>query len=291
MYSIGKFYRSLAYYHMNHQNTSAAIKFCQSSLTLAISTGNHRRQSDALRRLAWCKWYLGDHSAAQRHAYEAKRLARISADLYREAQALDMEATCWSTLGNYKQCISLCNRARALLSLCGVSGGDLDHGIMTSQAEVHRFKSEYVEAHNIHTQILQDASMEQGSYNHAITLLNLAQIEVQIGVVQDVVQRNNNTAKSIFNTIGYLRGVSFCDVVQAEIDLREGDMLGAKTSFFQTLRVSWGGAVKPELAVWRDLVIEAIGMPQGRCLAGQPHFLHILSNQKRSLESLKHFNS
>jgi hypothetical protein len=81
--------------------------------------------------------------------------------------------------------------------------------------------------------------MEQGSYNHAITLLNLAQIEVQIGVVQDVVQRNNNTAKLIFNTIGYLRGVSFCDVVQAEIDLR-GDMLGAKTSFFQTLRVSWG---------------------------------------------------
>jgi hypothetical protein len=97
-----------------------------------------------LRNLAWVEWNLGDYSAAQVHAKEAQRLAIISADLHREALALEIEATCCNTLGNYTKAMSLCIRARELLGLCGMSHGHADHSIMNAQAEIHRHKSEYM---------------------------------------------------------------------------------------------------------------------------------------------------
>ncbi|KAJ7841860.1 hypothetical protein B0H13DRAFT_1910050 [Mycena leptocephala] len=106
-----------------------------------ISTGNTKNIPKDAKNLAWVEWQLGDYSAAQMHANEAQRLAIISADLYREAQALDIEAICCHTLGNYTKAMSLSSRARELLGLCGMSMG-LDHTFMNSQAEIHRHKSE-----------------------------------------------------------------------------------------------------------------------------------------------------
>jgi hypothetical protein len=80
--------------------------------------------------LAFIEGNLGNYSAAQAHASKAQRLARVSAKLKREAQALHIEAKCWCILGNYKHTISLCSTGRDLLALCGMSGGRLDHGLM-----------------------------------------------------------------------------------------------------------------------------------------------------------------
>jgi hypothetical protein len=107
------------------------------------------------------------------HAIEAQRLALISADLYREAQALDIEAACCYTLGNYKKAMSLCIRARNLLGLCGMSHGYLDHDILNAQAEIHRHKSEYVEAHSIHISILEETSIQILSFMVLLCLMLL----------------------------------------------------------------------------------------------------------------------
>jgi hypothetical protein len=82
-----------------------------------------------LKNLAWINWRLDDYSTAQILASEAQ----ISADLYREAQALNVGATCNQSLGNYKQSLFLCDRARNLLSLCGLTGRDTDHEIMITR--------------------------------------------------------------------------------------------------------------------------------------------------------------
>ncbi|KAJ7864397.1 hypothetical protein B0H13DRAFT_1899152 [Mycena leptocephala] len=115
------------------------------------------------------EWNIGDYSAAQVHAIEAQRLAIISADLYKEAEALEIEATCCYTLGNYVKAMSLCIRARDLLGLCGMSHGGVDHYIMNTQGEVHMHKSEYIEAHSINTSILEATSI-QDPYNSDLHL-------------------------------------------------------------------------------------------------------------------------
>jgi hypothetical protein len=76
-------------------------------------------------------------------------------------ESLHLEAICCLELGNYKKTLTLANRARELLNLCGMSQGFLDCAVISLQAEVHRVKSEYIEVHNINSQILQATLLEQ----------------------------------------------------------------------------------------------------------------------------------
>jgi tetratricopeptide (TPR) repeat protein len=187
--------------------------------------------------LAWVQWYLGDYSATQVHAIEAQRLAIISADLYREAQALYIEAICCYTLGNYAKAMSLCIRAGDLLVLCGMSHGTLDYDITNTQAEIHKLKSEYVEAHSICTRILENTSI-QDPYNYSFALLNVAEIDVMIGAPKADVQRNWDRARKMFDTLGHVEGVILCDVILADLYLREGNSLAANTIFKRCFKVT-----------------------------------------------------
>ncbi|KAJ7906629.1 hypothetical protein B0H13DRAFT_1880405 [Mycena leptocephala] len=233
-----RFYNSLASYYQIRGDISSAKKYCGAGISLAFLTGNTRRQAHGLCNLAWVQCNLGDYSAAQAHAIEAQRLAIISADVYREAQALNTEAICCNTLGNYTKAMSLCIRARDLLHLCGMSQGSLNHDIMSIQAEIHRHKSEYVEARSIHTRILEETSIIQDPSNYGYALLNVGEIDVMIGAPKDDVQRKCDKARKMLDTLGDVEGVTMCDVILADLYLREGNSLAANTIFKRCLKVS-----------------------------------------------------
>jgi hypothetical protein len=67
---------------------------------------------------------------------------------------------------------------------------------MITQAEVHRHKSEYIEARNIHTFILEVTSIQE-PYGYGSALLNVAEIDVMIGAPKDDVQRNCDSQKNV----------------------------------------------------------------------------------------------
>jgi tetratricopeptide (TPR) repeat protein len=226
------------YYFQHMHDLAKGINFSQMAISLAISDGNSNRHSEGLTELAWIHWQHGDFAAAQEYAQESQRLARMSGLLFGEAIALRLEAMCQQTR-DYDASISLCNRARYLLSLCGLSGGHVDRNVMTSQAEVHKLKSEYIEASKIHTQILQEISRDRDPYHRGLALLNVAEIQVIIGIPKNDVQKNIDTAKSIFENMGDHRLMMACDCFQADLNLREGFMEDAKAVFCQSLRASW----------------------------------------------------
>jgi hypothetical protein len=236
---LGRFYHAVADYYWVRSDISSAQKLCETAISLAHSTGNTKMHSVGLQTLAWIKHYLGDDSA-QAHAQEAQRLARISGDLYREAEALEIKAMCCHPSGNFKQCMSLSTRARELLGLCGMSGGILDHNLMSFQAEIHKLKSEFIEAHNIHAIILQETSVDQDPYNYAFSLLYIAEIGVHIGASKDDIQRNLATARTLLSTKGNPRGVTLCDTLLADLLLREGNMLASKILFEKCIKSSFG---------------------------------------------------
>jgi hypothetical protein len=116
-YFQGTLYTRFAdYYQRRQHHFSTAMNFCQCAISLAISTQNTIRHSDALSSLAWTNWRLGDYSATLVHGREAGRLARIFGDLFREACALNIEATCWYSFGKERQLNRLITRAAMLLS-------------------------------------------------------------------------------------------------------------------------------------------------------------------------------
>ncbi|KAJ7872925.1 hypothetical protein B0H13DRAFT_1895237 [Mycena leptocephala] len=228
----------LKFYYQINCDLFTAKKFCATAISLAFSTRNTKMQSHALTNLAWINWCHGDYFTAQVHAKEAQRLVRLSADLYREAQALRIESMCCYSLGNHKHSISLCSRARDLIALCGMSSGELDHIIMITQAELHKSKSEYVEARNIHFMILQETSVDQDSYTYGITLLNVAEIDVAIGAPKEDFQGVYEKAREIFSTRNHVTEVVMCDAILADLSLREANFLTAKTLFESCLKSS-----------------------------------------------------
>ncbi|KAJ7838345.1 hypothetical protein B0H13DRAFT_2419672 [Mycena leptocephala] len=231
-----RFYNQLTSYHQRINDISTAKKHCETAISLALSTQNTKMQSQALICLAWLNWSHGDYFTAQVHGKEAQRLARISADLYREAQALCIESMCCYALGNYQQSICLCSRGRDLLALCGLSSGQLDHSIMSTKAEIHKFKSEYAAARSIHSRVLQETSADQDSYNYGYALLNVAEIDAAIGTPKEDVQGVYEKAREIFSTRNLVREVVMCDASLADLSLREANYLTAKTLFESYLK-------------------------------------------------------
>ncbi|KAJ7022161.1 hypothetical protein C8F04DRAFT_243849 [Mycena alexandri] len=236
-----RFYNSLGYYYLEQKvDLAEARKYCEAALSLARSTSNRTAQSNSLHRLAWIMWHIGDYSTAQGYAFESQILARISGDLFREGQALHIEAVCLTEMGHYARSISRCIRAKNLITSCGMSGGATDHAVTSSKAEVHKLKSEYMEARNIHNQILQGASMEHDKYSHAYALFNIADIDIAMGNFGDDVRESLARAESIFKAVGDEGAVQWCEVVRADIKSNDGDLTAARTLLESSLRFSLG---------------------------------------------------
>ncbi|KAJ6605292.1 hypothetical protein DFH09DRAFT_1422286 [Mycena vulgaris] len=236
-----RFYNTLGDYYQNHNNDiPRAASYFRTGLSLATSTGNTRRQCQSSLNLAFLKRQMGDPAVGQMYASEAERLAKISTDLSSEASALWIEAMCWHALGNYKYAASLCNRARDLLAHCGMSGSTVDIEIMNTQAEIHKLKSEYVEARNIQTQILHGCPIELVPIKHAFGSLNIAELDILLGAPTEEVQQNIDTAKLILNSIDYLVGEMMCDATMGALYLRERHLPAAKSLFHKCLSSSWG---------------------------------------------------
>ncbi|KAJ7749395.1 hypothetical protein B0H16DRAFT_1845367 [Mycena metata] len=192
-------------------------------LSLAKSQGNIKEQSAALAQLSWIKWSTGDYITAQDYGQEAQKLAKMSGDLHTEAQGLYTEALCCQTLGHFRECIFLVRRASTLLELCGFLQGDRAYNLITCQAEVHTLKSEYTHTCNLHRQLLQTYQGGQ-LYYEGLSLMNIAAVEVSIGVPYNMIQEKIGASQTIFKKIGHKMMLTACDIIQADLNLREGDM-------------------------------------------------------------------
>ncbi|KAJ7660158.1 hypothetical protein DFH06DRAFT_1130064 [Mycena polygramma] len=209
------FYLSLAtvYIGMKH-DLSVALDYGQTALSLASSVGNTKRHSQALYLMAWANWFTGACSTAQDYSKECQRVAKISADLYGEASGLSVEAKCCCRLGDYTQSLALSIQTRHLLASCAMSHSEMNYNTMNSQAEVHKLKSEYSAARDIHCQICEQAIQDPST--HGLALLNIAEIDVSIDSPDIDVQRN----------------------VDVDLSLREGDLLAAKALFLDCINSS-----------------------------------------------------
>ncbi|KAJ6538371.1 hypothetical protein DFH09DRAFT_1283417 [Mycena vulgaris] len=236
-----KFYNTLGVYYMEHKNDlPTATNYYQTGLSLAISTGNTRRQCHSSVNLATIKSHLGDPAAGQMYASEAQKLAKLCADLYNEAHALRTEAVCWHALGNYKYAASVCNRASDLLAHCGMSGGSVDSSLMITQADIHKVKSEYVEARNVQTKLLHGHPIELFRRGHAFIVLNIAELDMLLGASTDEVEWNITTAKSMFHSMEDVVNETLCNAVMGALHLREGNVQSAKSLLHKGLSSSWG---------------------------------------------------
>ncbi|KAJ7100543.1 hypothetical protein C8R44DRAFT_747578 [Mycena epipterygia] len=216
------FYLSVGlYYALVPSDRPTSAKFSEQTLSSARLCEDSTRQANALNEIARLKGYLGDLFAAKRDAHEAQQMAHISGNFSTQASALKTEMTCLAYQGNLTRAVILGHRARELMQLCGLEGGPLDNGIMVNLAYIHMLKSEYQEARNIHVQ-LQNKSCPQQEYFNAFTQMNIAGIEIMVGAEFRDVQQNLENAKTTFGTLGFTGRVNECEIMLADLSLRDG---------------------------------------------------------------------
>lgn len=201
------------------------------------SCGDSEQHCLVLNRMAALKSATGDYPESQRYSREAQQIAQLSANLYQQALAVRTQAICLLSVGNLKESVFMYERARKLLQLCGMQGGNADRGIVGDLAEIHFLKSEYLEARNIHIEVAREASAQQDQYFHGMALLNIAEIDIILGADMSEVQQNLENAKTKLGS--FSRALSHCETILADLTLREGNIAVAKALFQQSLKASW----------------------------------------------------
>jgi tetratricopeptide (TPR) repeat protein len=102
-----------------------------------------------------------------------------------------------------------------------------------TQAEIHLLKSEYAQAKNIYTQVAETNTPDRNAEVYAYALLNIVQIDIKIGGNAETVHQKLNQVKDVFSNHKSPLEIVYCDMSQADIDLREKKFDIAKCKFLE----------------------------------------------------------
>jgi tetratricopeptide (TPR) repeat protein len=238
---VAQFYNTVGYYYFLYQqnNMSTAMQFLDKALALSRACGDQKWQAIALINIANIEWNMGHYPKGRMCAREAQQLSQLCADSYTEARSLHVEGMCCIGMSDYKTGILLYQRARKHLELCGMSGHNLDHAIMSSMAQVHLLKSEYAEAYSIRSQIAQNTFADQDANQNAWALLNLAEIDIIVGATESEVKQNLDKVRTRLDGSEYSHRLHFYQEFLGVVNFREKGAPTAKTTLQRGFNSNW----------------------------------------------------
>ncbi|KAJ6452835.1 hypothetical protein C8R45DRAFT_1083299 [Mycena sanguinolenta] len=219
-----------------HADFSASLQFLAKAQKLSSLSGDHAEECKILCSLAEHKIACGHYPIAQEYARESQRHSELSMDLYQSAIALQLQAQCFTLLGNYQRSMIQLHKARKFLEICGMSGGLAGHKIANELAEIHLLKSEYTQAQRIFSDAVEISDKNDVAYDDA--LLNLAYIDIQIGGAEASVRENLNIVAGRHKGESGVFTLDVWTLIEAQLDLREQEFDLAQRKFQECLR-SW----------------------------------------------------
>ncbi|KAJ7472748.1 hypothetical protein FB451DRAFT_1469730 [Mycena latifolia] len=217
-----RFYNVIAEHAMDRGELTKARDFFHRARSLATKYGDTISQTRALGGLAMAHWFLGDYHEGLRLGAEARRMGAADGNLNGEAVGIRSQAMCCTALGDFKRSVQFLAEGRELVAAAGLSGGDLDHMLMNSAADVHQLKTEYAEARTIQVAIARETSAVFAPVTHAYALVNIAFLDSVTGASADAVSRSLDAATATFNAAHYPR---------ADLLLREGATARARAEY------------------------------------------------------------
>jgi hypothetical protein len=214
----------------------------------------------ALQGIAQVLIGTGDYLGAKLHADQAQQCAISLGDLDGQAYIMALQAICCIGLGHFQQAATLCAQSRQLAKACGLEGGAADYQAQGYEAEICLLRTEYPEARRYHVGLA--GSSDVPSVMTAWSYFGVALIDSAIGADPDLIRRNVDIAADQFTTsLAFPMGASLCNVVYADLHLREGNPDLARTLLeesFLAMREKLGEGVieclerLAELSNWMD---------------------------------------
>ncbi|KAJ7683712.1 hypothetical protein B0H17DRAFT_30168 [Mycena rosella] len=227
-----RFYNVIAEYHLDRLgDLTKALEFYGRALSLATQCGDTRSQTRALGGLSAVKWFQGNYHEGLRLGDETQRMGAANGDFNGESVGIRVQAMCCTALGDFKRSAQFLAEGRELVPRAGLQGGDLDHMLMSSTADVHQLKTEYAEARSMHAVIARKTSPVFSPVTHAYALVNIAFLDTITGASAEAVSRSLDAATAAFRGAHYPRGLAACELYRADLLRREGATVHARAEY------------------------------------------------------------
>ncbi|KAJ7288711.1 hypothetical protein C8J57DRAFT_1214804 [Mycena rebaudengoi] len=176
---------------------------------------------------------MGNASGALEYARKQEAYSVHLGNIFEQARSLYIQSKCNTILANYRDDQTILHGASSLWMSCGLpKGGHLDVAIMNAEAEIHMYKTEYLESRQLH--ISMSSTLRPTSYHAIVANLNIGFIDIAIGVDSKQVYQNLETCRCHIQSLsGFQQATTsgFLDVALAELYLRDGNHSAANATF------------------------------------------------------------
>ncbi|KAF8171341.1 hypothetical protein K438DRAFT_1852612 [Mycena galopus ATCC 62051] len=235
-----KFYEAAGRYSLYHKgDVKQASQFLHKALEKSELCESSKQQCIVMFYLGCLKLSTGNYSAGMAYATAAQKVSKVAGHLYQEGSANYLGAQLYCHLGDYQKSMAQLHRAAELLHICGLSEGVLAHDITLARAEIHLLKSEYPEARHLYCQVTETTSAEDNPFSYAMSLLNVAVIDMMISEAKEDIYHKLQVAQEILKRDSYIN-IAICGIVQAMVELGDEKFDSAKAKFQECLCLSWG---------------------------------------------------
>ncbi|KAJ7663543.1 hypothetical protein B0H17DRAFT_1211638 [Mycena rosella] len=221
-----QWYIALGRYY-SWQDLATADHWYRQAISVA-SASEPALMADALWPLAQVLNAIGQHTAGRNCAQEARKHAEGVGAMITESQAIKVEAQCCLSLGDFPCALRLLDRAQEMIVACGLQESFELRDIEILQAEVLLLKTEYTEARRLNVRIVETA---KGRMMAVLAQVNIALIDIQTGGETGPIRTEIDRCQALFKgPLEFTLGLIVCDAALADLQIREGNMRGAKAS-------------------------------------------------------------
>ncbi|KAK6977185.1 NB-ARC domain-containing protein [Favolaschia claudopus] len=179
------------------------------------------------------QWKSGNPGQGRQLARKAYKIAAASGLIRGQCEGIRWQALCTEALGDFNSALEVLQKGKDLVLTAGLHAGGFEGLILNLEGEIYNLKTEYSRARKVHEQILSQTSVIMSPLQHADAVLNIAMLDIATGVSENIVLEKLENATSIYQAANYFRGVPQCQYAAAELELREGKLAKAHTTFQQ----------------------------------------------------------
>jgi hypothetical protein len=230
------FYNVVArhYNSPEYRNLIKATEFNKRAFSLAQRAEDIHNQLQSLDAECWIAITCGDPYWVLRVVRKAQDIAGFlsPAWVYHEA---------WAnySIGNLSRALSLCTRVEEQLTAFGMEDSLLYLNSLMAHGNALRRKTEYLEAHQIFTQIVGRTSLTRSPDVHAHALFASAAIDFLMQGDTANIASTLDAAKTAYMVCGSPR-ILLCSMLEAVLNLPFGDVETARATILECLSKSRG---------------------------------------------------
>ncbi|KAJ7046162.1 hypothetical protein C8F04DRAFT_1248419 [Mycena alexandri] len=228
-----KWYLALAAHYAFRSNSTLDYLRCSKFAFLLTTQCQHptAESAVALRWMGQVSAMSGHYFQGLLYAREAQKHMELLGDVVGHAGAILVEGSIQRALGDFERASQLYRKAQDILPSSAIHFRDL---LKECQGNIHLRKTEYGDGKILLEEVI-ESRRSYRPYDSIKAYADLAEIQIAMDLEPSLIEQSLKTAKQQCTTVGLATGHAGCDIIAADLLMRQGDINSAKSVFLRSL--------------------------------------------------------